>query len=54
MHQDFSDSKDELGVVAHTCNSSTWEAEVGGQRVQGQPALHNETYLKKKEKRKII
>jgi hypothetical protein len=26
-----------LGVMAHTCNLSTWEAEAGGTQVQGQP-----------------
>ena len=27
----------ELGVVVHTWNPSTWEAESGGSQVQGQP-----------------
>jgi hypothetical protein len=26
-------------VVAHICNSSTWEAKAGGSKVQGQPVL---------------
>jgi hypothetical protein len=29
-------------MVVHTYNPSTWEAEAGGSRVQGQPGLHNE------------
>ena len=28
-----------LGMVAHTCNPSTWEAETGGSQVHGQPQL---------------
>jgi hypothetical protein len=32
-----------LGMVAHTCNPSIWEAEAGGMRVSGQPGLHSET-----------
>jgi hypothetical protein len=31
-----------LGVVMHTCNLSTWEAEAGGSRGPGQPGLYNE------------
>lgn len=31
-----------LGVVAHTCSPSTWEAEVGGLHVQGQTGLPSE------------
>ena len=27
----------ELGVVVHTCNPSTWEAETGGWQIGGQP-----------------
>jgi hypothetical protein len=33
-----------LGVVDHTCNPSTWEAEAGGQS-----GLHKGTGLKNKE-----
>jgi hypothetical protein len=33
----------QLGVVVHTCNPSTREAEAGRVRVQGQPGLHIET-----------
>jgi hypothetical protein len=32
----------QLGMVVHTYNSSTQEAEVGGLRVRGQPGLHSE------------
>jgi hypothetical protein len=31
-----------LGVVAHTFNPSTWEAEAGGFLVQVQPGLQSE------------
>jgi hypothetical protein len=27
--------QERLGVVTHTCNSSTWKAEAGGLQVQG-------------------
>jgi hypothetical protein len=30
------------GVVVHTCNPSSWEAEARGLRVQGQPGWHSE------------
>jgi hypothetical protein len=30
------------GVVAHTCNPSTWEAEAGRLQIWGQPELHSE------------
>jgi hypothetical protein len=33
------------GMVAHTCNPSTWEAEAGGWRVQSQTEIHRETLL---------
>lgn len=42
-----------LGMVAHVCHPSTWEAEVGESlQVQGQPGLHSEfkaslTYIKR-------
>jgi hypothetical protein len=36
-----------MGMVVHSCNPSTWEAEAGGLRVQGQPWLHNETLSQK-------
>jgi hypothetical protein len=41
----------------HICNSSIWEAEVGGLTIQDQPGLHGETLsqkIKGKEKRKDI
>jgi hypothetical protein len=34
-------------MVAHTCSSSSLEAEVGGLRVPGQPGLHSETLSQK-------
>jgi hypothetical protein len=37
-----------LGVLAHICNSSTWEA--GGSQVQGQPGLFNNIFSQKKKK----
>jgi hypothetical protein len=33
----------ELGLVAHTCNHNTWEAEAGESQVQGQPELLSKT-----------
>jgi hypothetical protein len=39
-----------LGVLAHICNSSTWEA--GGSQVQGQPGLFNNIFSQKKKKKK--
>jgi hypothetical protein len=30
-------------VVAHTCNTSTWEVVAEGSQVQVQPGLHSET-----------
>lgn len=41
-------------VVAHTCNSSTWEAESGKSQVQGQPRLHSKNDQKNKQKNKQI
>jgi hypothetical protein len=38
-------------MVAHTCNSSTQEAEGGGWRVPGLPRLHSNTLLQKKKKK---
>jgi hypothetical protein len=35
------------GVVAHTCNPSTQEAEAEGSHVQGQLEVHKETLSKK-------
>jgi hypothetical protein len=37
----------ELGVVVLACNSSTWEAEAGELRVQGQLVLHSKTLSQK-------
>jgi hypothetical protein len=28
--------------LVNECNASTWEAEAGGWRIQGQPGLHGE------------
>jgi hypothetical protein len=39
-----------LGVVAHTCNYSTQEAEATGSQVWGQPWIHSETLLRKRER----
>jgi hypothetical protein len=36
-----------LGMVVHTCNSSTIKAEAGALQVQGQPGLHSETLSQK-------
>jgi hypothetical protein len=36
----------------HACNPSTWETEVGGLRIQGQPGPHSETISKTGEKTK--
>jgi hypothetical protein len=41
-----------LGVVVHTCNSSTQEAQAEGAQVPGQPGLHSETQLIKNKNRK--
>jgi hypothetical protein len=37
--------KDKQGMLAHTCNSSTQEAEEGGTQIQGQPRLTWTTQL---------
>jgi hypothetical protein len=37
-------------VVVHSCNPSTWEAEAGESRVQGQPGPQK----KKKERKKFL
>ena len=37
---------DKPGALAHTCNSSTQEAEAGGSQVQGQPRLHSNTQFR--------
>jgi hypothetical protein len=44
--------KNELGMVVHTCNPSIWKSEPGGSQVQGQPGLHRNTCLKKKNCKK--
>jgi hypothetical protein len=41
-------------MVSHTCKSSTWEAEAGGSRVQGQPELHSETQKRKEKKMRHV
>jgi hypothetical protein len=43
--------KGELGIVANTHNSSSWEAEAAGLRVLDSPGLHSKN-LSKKRKRK--
>jgi hypothetical protein len=35
------------GMVVQAYTPSTWEAEAGGSRVQGQPGVHSETVSKK-------
>jgi hypothetical protein len=35
--------------MVHTCNPSSWEAEAGGFRVQGQLQLYRETLFQKWE-----
>jgi hypothetical protein len=43
-HNTFNQKKKKntpLGVVAHAYNSSTWEVEMGGFQVLGQPELHS-------------
>jgi hypothetical protein len=37
----------QLGMLMHTSNLSTREAELGGSGVQGQPALHSEILSQK-------
>jgi hypothetical protein len=37
----------ELGLMAHACNLSTWEAEAGESRVPGKPGLPSETLSQK-------
>jgi hypothetical protein len=34
------------GMVVHSCNLSTQEAEAGGSQVQSQPGIHRETVKK--------
>jgi hypothetical protein len=43
-----------VGVVIHSCNPSTQEAEAEGLRVQGQPGLHSKTLFQKIKGRKNI
>jgi hypothetical protein len=40
------------GMVAQTCNPSTWEVEAGGLWGWGQPGLYSDILSLKKEKRK--
>jgi hypothetical protein len=46
----------QLSMLLHACNPSTWEAEVGGMLLQGQPWLHSEalSQLPPPKKRKEI
>jgi hypothetical protein len=37
-----------MGIGAHPCKSSSWEAEAGRPSVQSQPGLHRSPYLKNK------
>jgi hypothetical protein len=39
----------EPSMVAHDCNLSPQEAEVGGSSVQGMPGLHSKTQSQKKK-----
>jgi hypothetical protein len=36
----------ELGLLAHTCNPSTWKAEAGGSQVPGQTETDSKTSKK--------
>jgi hypothetical protein len=38
-------------VVVYICNSSTWEVEVGGSLVQGQPQIHSKTLSERERER---
>jgi hypothetical protein len=38
-----------VGIVAHTCDPDTWEAEPGGSLGQDEPGLRKDTCLKKTE-----
>jgi hypothetical protein len=40
-----------LGMMAHTCNPSTWETETGRFQIQVHPGLPSETLSKKKKKK---
>jgi hypothetical protein len=40
-----------LGVVVHTCNSSTQEVKVGGLQVLGYPGIYSKTLSKKERGR---
>jgi hypothetical protein len=40
------------GVVTHTYNPHTWEAEAGGSEVQSQPGLHSEILFQNKQANK--
>jgi hypothetical protein len=42
------------GIVAHTCNPSIWEAELGESNVQDQPDTAKEGERKRLRKQKII
>jgi hypothetical protein len=46
-----------MGIVAHTCNFSTGEAEAGGSQVSGQPGLNSKILfqiINKKHKVNIL
>lgn len=34
-------------IAMHTCNPGTWEAQIGGLRIQGQPVIHSKTMTQK-------
>jgi hypothetical protein len=52
MNTAFKNRKMKLGVVAHTCNLSTWEAEAGRSPVGGQPGVHSQTLSQTKTEQK--
>jgi hypothetical protein len=44
----------ELGVVVHACNPSTWEDEAGGSRALASLGYTARPYLKRKKKKKCV
>jgi hypothetical protein len=45
-HSIVTKSKGRTGIVVHTCNPCTWEAEAGRSQVPGQPGLWSKTVSK--------
>jgi hypothetical protein len=41
-------------MMVHVCNPNTFEAEVGGLQVEGQPGLHSNTMSQNLPSQKII